>query len=144
MRSVVVVLPASTCAMIPMFRVRASGTLRVSWARTEGLMAACSGGTKRRGAKRLGRGPRACARGGRSDRARWFEHSAATGHRGRRGIRRDRGPPFKPREFVCRVLASAPPSRWSFCLRLRRRRLPAVVRERLVRVGHLVDVLALL
>src|SRR5262245_32799041 len=30
MRSVVVVLPASTCAMIPMLRVRASGTARGS------------------------------------------------------------------------------------------------------------------
>ena len=82
MRSVVVVLPASTCAMIPMFRVRSKGTARVSmgfWAMMRSLVV-------------------------------WALDA----------------PPAKPS--------------WGSVTRS----LPAVVRERLVRVCHLVDVFALL
>src|SRR5437899_276505 len=51
MRSVVVVLPASTCAMIPMLRVRASGKARVEL-RDGVRCTACSRGTSAAGHER--------------------------------------------------------------------------------------------
>src|ERR1051325_1466154 len=128
MRSVVVVLPASTCAMIPMLRVRASGTARAEvpevpevpevrdWLRCT----ACSREPAPRGTNEMRRSAPA-RRGG--------QHHELSG--------------LDPHSVECRYL---PSPAWG-CAFVRSRllampcggggrfRSPAVVRERLVGVG---------
>src|SRR4028119_482885 len=122
MRSVVVVLPASMCAMIPMLRVLAS------WA---ALLAICR--------LLFVSGPRAGARG--------WPGVPAGGGLG--GAGRDARPAV-PSPSLARVRVPGggpafPPAGcwWTRCV-TSGVRLPAVVREGLVRLGHLVGVLAAL
>src|SRR4051812_29910861 len=122
MRSVVVVLPASTCAMIPMLRTRDSGTVRV-----EALCTACSRGTSAAGHERDARSAPEVRRGGRRHELSGLDHAP------RPGMPLPSEPRVGIRFVRSRLLGWVP---WGS--------LPAVVRERLVGVRHLVDVLALL
>src|SRR6266511_1369929 len=125
MRSVVVVFPASMCAMIPMFRMRARGTSRITGTPLPRISFGSAAISLYLSLSPLAAGRRAFLRGGR----RWSPPPDACGRTPRvadRGDRAPKGPAVDP-EAAC----PRRPTNGG---------LPAVVRERPVRLGHLLHV----